>query len=86
MTPDTQVWISSAKNWISYHLVVPDGRKTECGRYFGGTDSAPGLARGHVLPLAEVVDRFGSRPCRLCAGDMERVAPSVRPSRDTPWT
>jgi len=86
MTPDVQVWISTARNGISYHAIAASGRFTECGRYIGGfTPSNPGPIRGHVLPLAEVVDRFGSKPCRNCTGDTERVVPNVRPSRETPW-
>ena len=80
MSPDVKVWISTARNGISYHAIAHDGRRTVCGRYIG-TD----VQRGYVFPLAQVVDEFGSRPCRLCTGDMERVSPSVRPSRDTPW-
>lgn len=82
MTPDVQVWISTARNGISYHAIAPDGRKTECGRYIGRGDDE----RGYVLLLAYVVDRFGSKPCRQCTGDMERAKPIIRPSRDASWT
>lgn len=80
MTPDTAVWISTARAGISYHLIEPWGRKTICGRYIG----TPGeILHGHVRPLAEVVDRFGSTPCKTCNGSS--VPPQIVPSRDR-WT
>ena len=87
MTPDVQVWISNAKNGTSYHAIAPGGRFTECGRYVGAhwESGGPDVQHGYVLPLAEVVDRFGSKPCRLCTQEA-RVVPSVRPSREAPWT
>lgn len=77
-TPDVQVWVSTPKNGIAYHAVAPSGRLTKCGRYIGGnTPLHPGPIRGYVLPLAEVVDRFGSQPCRQCTGDMNVVKPKA---------
>lgn len=81
MTPDTQVWISTPRAGISYHQIAPDSgvRKTNCGRYMGGL----GATRGHVMPLAQVVELFGSKPCKACDGSS--VPPVVVPGRKS-WT
>jgi hypothetical protein len=75
MTPDTKVWINTPRNGIGYHLIAEDGRKTVCGRYIGMIVDGGGTSRGHVMLLAETVDRFGSKPCQHCTGVSELVDP-----------
>lgn len=78
MTPDTKVWIASARAGIAYHLVNEAGRKTVCGRYIG---AGPGkVERGYVQLLAWVVEAYASKPCRTCIGSQERVQPIIRRS------
>ena len=79
MTHDTAVWVSNARAGISHHVIAPEGRRTVCGRYIGGTND---VVHGYVFPLAEAQDRFGNRMCRHCTGDTERVDPKI----GTRWT
>lgn len=81
MTPDTPVWISTPRSGISYHRIDDTGRKTNCGRYIGAGDGY--VVHGYVQPLADVVDRYGSRPCRACNGS---GAPPVVVPRGSRWT
>lgn len=72
MTPDAMVWISTARVGIGYHLIAESGRKTVCGRYIGSDGE---VLRGHVQPLATVLELYGSQPCKPCTGSAERVMP-----------
>lgn len=75
---DLPVWISVARNGISFHQLAEGSRRTRCGRYIGrGPDQ---VDHGHVLPLGEVVERFGSKACRVCV-EGTGVQPRVSPSR-----
>jgi hypothetical protein len=67
MTPDSMVWIPAARARVAYH--VPLERRTVCGLFLGDD-------KGHFLPVAEVVERFGSKACRRCF-DGSGVPPRV---------
>lgn len=64
-TPDTFVWISTPRAGIAHHVIAEGFRKTNCGRYIG-TETE--VLHGYVMPLAEVLDRFGYQPCKTCNG------------------
>lgn len=83
LTPETEVWVSTARSGISYHLIRDEGRKTICGRYLGGTRNSDGFVtdpvNGHVMTLADAMIRFDSAACSRCTGSAEVVPPRVGP-------
>ena len=67
LVADHLVWVSTARRGIDYHRPEPTNATT-CGRT---------TRYGEILRRSNVVDRFGSKPCRRCYPHGEDAAPLV---------